>query len=411
MVAIRLSVLGLASMIILQGCGSRPSNIASTQIVMVTSTLVAMPTKTDIPSTSTLVPVAQPVEPTPDPFAFLFEDFDMKNSMTGWGTSWINNASGDPSHRLLHTADNGTIWLDVTRPEDRPAGFDQYFALDGDHAWVVNASQTSDASSYFPNIWRTTNGGLTWEQLESPVSYAFQPVGAYSISFIDQQNGRLEVTKDVAAGTASYDVFETSDSGKHWKQLLDEGSSTIYYGGEYLSHLALPSELENEKNSGCISYRELTAFFSNSQGVLQIFCDDYLLIYHSQDGGKSWGDPFVQKPSLPYQSLVDFIDANTGWYRSLLGISSGTSKQVALYITHDGGKTWVEINPRIDIANLDSSQIPDNNPVELLDDIHFFDSEMGVATSDFWNTYSLLLKTTDGGLTWSSWVPHWQPVK
>jgi len=408
---IRSITLTLVLMLMIQGCGTQaPAAETSPVVPPEAPTLKAMPTDTETPPTATStwtpVPIDDYIDPTPDPFAFLFDKFEMKTEMVGWGTIFIQDASGDTLNKLVHTLDGGITWLDITPPSDDPyRGLDDTDFLDADHAWVVQPFESEAISDFHPIVWRTSNGGADWEMLPTPVTLPSRPIARYSVHFEDEDHGYLIVPNNVAAGTTSYSVFATSDGGAHWQQQPDE-TVNLMSETDLLSTLPQPEGVDT--SGGCWDYQELRTVISDREQILQFSCDEHLLIYHSHDGGKTWDKPYVRGP-LFVAKLTDFVDVATGWFKGSEDSPSNT-KGNGLYITHDGGKTWSEITPVINIENLDPAQYPNGNPMELIDDFNFLDARTGLARSDYWYDYSLMLKTTDGGLTWSSWVPHWQPA-
>ena len=112
---------------------------------------------------------------------------------------------------------------------------------------------------------------------------------------------------------------------------------------------------------------------------------------------------------------MDFVDTNNGWHFSSQDHPTNITGR-GLYVTHDGGQTWSEITPSIDIGEFEY-WLPYEDKMEGFGDFDFINPDVGLATFNF--AYldaveidiSLLLKTTDGGFTWTSWVPHWQPAQ
>ncbi len=97
-------------------------------------------------------------------------------------------------------------------------------------------------------------------------------------------------------------------------------------------------------------------------------------IYVTHDGGTTW------KSTMPLPAAfgtIDFVDMQHGW------VTDG----MVLYSTSDGGQHWTKLSPG---ANF-----------EQVTDLSFVSSTTGWAIGGQSNTSSFLLKTTDGGKTWT----------
>jgi hypothetical protein len=117
--------------------------------------------------------------------------------MQGRNNGWAIGGQGDLGGHVLHTADGGRTWRDVTPPEPE-AGAGQSrkiahgFFLDALHGWVVFSYE---AFFELPNpmiIWTTADGGETW----TPASPARGLSGAEFFApslfyFADENNGWL----------------------------------------------------------------------------------------------------------------------------------------------------------------------------------------------------------------------------
>ena len=92
--------------------------------------------------------------------------------------------------------------------------------------------------------------------------------------------------------------------------------------------------------------------------------DDEIIVLHTKDGGNNWNQQFEKTYSDSAGSMgsigIDFTDSNTGWFlTSDLGTWNGE-----LYGTTDGGSNWQVIN-----------QIKCNRPTPT--SIHFISSSVG----------------------------------
>jgi photosystem II stability/assembly factor-like uncharacterized protein len=124
-------------------------------------------------------------------------------------------------------------------------------------------------------------------------------------------------------------------------------------------------------------------FFTLTDGILPVSAEtensSHFNAYVTQDAGATW-----QKttPLMIRATVVDFIDMKHGW------VSDGTQ----LYATDDGGLHWTSLSAHLSwhgISQLD-----------------FVTSESGWAIGSVQTNDLSLLKTSDGGRTWTviPWV-------
>lgn len=400
--------------LVLGSCNSQVANFptatfTATAMEPVTPTFPPAQTSTSTPPSTqvpTLISTELP-EPTPDPAAFLLDSFQMMSETVGWGTATLPDSQGEIwTHRILYTSDGGLNWQDVTPQyiEVYSSPFLDFSFLDGDHAWVATVTPSAaDASQYILSIWRTYDGGQTWELKQANLPHSLYPQ-TMSVAFEDDEHGSAWFAIDVAAGTTWIKPFQTSDGGVHWQELPLE-TVTGYdvrppegfpqgFGGADFNYMA------------CWNYRQSQTFFSTQEGIFQVSCNSELFIYHTYDGGQTWDTP-AHYPGYLHFTLVDFVDMNNGWYVANVD-SPANTKGAAFYVTHDGGRTSEEIIPVID--GIETCYV--NSEAEVLTDSDFMDPKVGwsiVGCEDY--EYSMMLKTTDGGFTWAAWVPHLQPAK
>ena len=114
------------------------------------------------------------------------------------------------------------------------------------------------------------------------------------------------------------------------------------------------------------------------------------ILYTTKDGGQTW----QSRAPLQFQGIVDFTDAYNGWNWQW---KASTMKE--LYHTSDGGKTWTGIEP-------------DQNLKHFLDqgldvtELDFIDDKIGWALLISNDGQLVLLRTTDGGDSWSIVYPR-----
>lgn len=410
------------------------------------ATATAMQTEavtTSIPPTQMRTAYPPPA-PTQDPSTFLFDSLQMISESIGWATAELSDSLGENwSTRILRTTDGGLNWLDVSPASDLQRT--EKFFLDGENAWAItHANQTDPAESLEVLVWQAHNGGSTWTR--GTLSVRRGMISEVRVFFLDAQHGWLINTYDVAMGTTAVTLYKTEDGGTNWAEILSTALDDLPRPGAmslacYKEHLWFRDTSTGWVMGGCWSDPDILfavthdggltwqtqelpqpgdpltgpscspyppTFFSSQEGVLQIVCPTTsLLIYHTHDGAQTWDRP-VHRTRLLTTTPVDFVDANNGWYLATED-SPTNDTGVGLYVTHDGGKTWDQITPIIDVGDIYGAP-PNGNDLELIRHFDFIDTKTGWAVrtvSDMYD-YSLILKTTDGGYTWTHWVPHWQ---
>ncbi len=325
---------------------------------------------------------------------------------TGWALS---------EHAILRTTDGGLQWKNVTPPNTLLTRESIAEFLTTSLTWVA----TPQASGTTTQVIRTSNGGQSWQQS------TIQATNLKQITFIDSQHGWILAGWEATGGPAeAVSVFRTSDGGKTWMNVSDAlPASTdtpppghLPFGGQksgihflnastgwvtgtvvandlawlYVSHdggstwyqqsLSLPPGVPPAQLS-LIS----PTFFSATDGILPVIFSDSVTgkgiatdVYVTHDGGAMW------KSTTPLAAVfgtVDFVDQQHGW----------ATDGMVLYITSDGGQYWVKLSPGADFKQITS--------------LSFVSSSTGWAIGRQSNTSTFLLKTTDGGKTWTP-VPY-----
>ena len=234
---------------------------------------------------------------------------------------------------VLRTTDGGKHWQEVTPPGKPDMSLSFLYLLDEKVAWCNCYRQVTSAQWDWLGFLRTIDGGRTWQQVTMP------PDGAdIMVTFLDQNHG--------------------------W------GSSTplSLHGGP-----GLPSEVKAK-------------------------------FHFTKDGGKTWGNNQNTPDSyfngdLPVVkvSSLQFLDDKTGWMTGLVARDNDWQHLLAaLYITHDGGRTWI---PR-------SLPAPPGRPagekLTALSLLTAFNQREGYLLASFADGKKQLsiYKTQDGGNTW-----------
>ncbi len=241
----------------------------------------------------------------------------MFDESDGWGIT---------ETQVLRTNDGGETWLALTPPGLKTKGsiVTESF-LDLEHVWLLSSDMNDFPRS--GTLYRTLNGGISWEALETPFSGG-------SMTFLDEEHGWIMADLGAGAGSNAVAIFQTVDGGNTWNQQFTndptrEGAAeSLPLGG--LKYDLVPLDMKS-------------AFIG---GV--IYAPGRVYLYRTVDKGKSWQ---VATPDLPSAALdseisvqrLQFFDEQYGFL--VLRFGSDEIK-LAVYSSKDGGKSW-DLTPDI----------------------------------------------------------------
>jgi photosystem II stability/assembly factor-like uncharacterized protein len=410
----------------------KTAEVASSPTPRPSSRLSPTPSKLDAQS-PTLSP-AQPKEPL-QPLERVSGEIEhyehirgitMKNLLVGWAVS---------DKHLFRSEDGGSTWLDVSPPEIGPGGQTEGITanfLDHDHAYVVYDEYFLDKYPWKTvEIWRTTDGGDTWQTSEPLDITGMDKSVVTSLTFTDTSYGWLLVEGGYVEHpyqSIRYYLFRTSDGGRTWTRIHDfwpgedvaleswewpemaffnseiglasfdsyvegdgiENSPVLFWtnnGGENWAQIDLVAPKWDPlysdvlpENVHCLTRHPQIFSQSNAVVVGECFVLDSdktaIMLYRTEDGGDTWTSiPLPAKGDAAWS--IEFINEYHGW---LFGPST--------YLTRDGGRSW-------DIVNRLGWR---------WGNFTFINEDIGWAMAfggDFWTQpKDPFVQTLDGGKTW-----------
>lgn len=262
---------------------------------------------------------------------------------------------------LLRTADGGATW---------------HTALSGAGRLGLAASLSSDAiwvTSQAPGsltVFRTSDGGRTWNQGQVPISGHLVPI---HMQFVNSSHGWLLVSTGSAAGSEGVVLWSTVDGGASWQMRAQAGQAGATGSIPF----------------GC--QKTGFTFVTSNDGWLVGECyGGPAFLYATHDSGSSWTQQSLPDPSSKPGAILtgdvqvaqpDFFGASTGVM--IVGPVSGPGAAMSMvfYRTSDGGRSW-------DVGGL----APNGSTLAA------------VATPSDWVAVSqgAVYKTQDAGVTWSA---------
>lgn len=231
--------------------------------------------------------------------------------------------------KIFRTTDDCETWTEVYTPSWDLAvnKFNFFDELNGIAlCWSVQ---------YQSSILVTSDGGLTWSEIEDPIDWQNMNVTCYY-----DQNVLL------AAGSNGF-IYKSTDAGFSWNELSERELGSEIFEVQFVN-----------ENVGFLTCYALGG------GVLVID------LHKTTDGGQTWNS--FQNPGV-YPSAFYFMSENLGY------LADGSE-----FFIYNNGE-WEMFNTGFDFA---------------ANDIKFYNDLTGIIAGE-----GRVIKTTDGGSTWSDITP------
>ncbi len=341
--------------------------------------------------------------------------------MTSPNNGWAIAGEYFSEKHVLRTEDGGRTWIDVSPPialseDGYPSSVSPYFA-DAENAWTFYFGRG------MPELWRTSDGGTTWELAwdRHGTVFAAGDSSRPRVQMLDSTQGWLLIDSFLGAGSSASDLFRTNDGGRKWELIMEstrpvqKGWLPGSIGGMHFSDarngwavqasgpvsgvtvlwtadgganwtsqdLPLPPELETDQTCRGIE----ATLFSSEAGMLMVSCswEPQSLLYFTSDRGQTWSSNSLPQGHGRFRIQIQ----NPGLVRILrLPHEYEDQPQLGtLYESRDRGRTWIELAQ-----------------VEGVDDFFFLDNQTGWLYGST-EEGSRLMKTTDGGRTFEEFTP------
>ena len=267
-------------------------------------------------------------------------------------TCWVVGETAGGYGTILRTEDGGATWTRQGSPATIPdAGLAKISAVDRDTAWVVGTPGA---------ILFTEDGGRTWAQKQTA---DIPPVLLQGVYALDAEN--VWVTGDIEGGYGT--IFRTSDGGASWQRkgspadvpdaaLLDvhaSDSDTAWIASRGSTAPPGVSVLHTDDNGASWIDQDLGTGMLDTNSLTTIG-DNIVWVATDADGiyRTDNAKDFVRQDAAHgkysyYLVCIQALDENTAWAAGPAG--GGPASSGIVEHTTDGGKTWVN-QLEIDIA-------------------------------------------------------------
>ncbi|MDD4970758.1 MAG: YCF48-related protein [Paludibacter sp.] len=263
------------------------------------------------------------------------------DSVNGWavGKNGITNAP-----LILHTADAGANWVEQTSSIVGSGTLYGVSFIDANTGWAVGIDSLTALI-----VLVTVDGGANWTR---QTVIGSTPSRLFSVDFVDSNNGCA--VGDDNGDSAVNRIITTTDGGTNWVEQTPPVVTGLLNGVKFID--------------------SMNGWAVGTDGSTNI------VILHTTDGGANW-TPQTSPVVSGELKGVDFVDANHGW---AVGTSAGN---VIILTTADGGANWTT----------QTSPVTDN----ILYAVDFIDINNGWAIGSDASTNNILIKTVNGGVTWT----------
>ncbi|MBK7867542.1 MAG: hypothetical protein IPJ75_11495 [Ignavibacteriales bacterium] len=325
------------------------------------------------------------------------------DKMNGWVIRFYDSETGYASE-LLKTSNGGATWEISTLNSQHGVGKFKFF---NKNIGIVLPQSTT----HIPSVFRTINGGKSFEQITKGVDYNFT-----ALHFIDEKTGfaggREAIIKTTDGGvswekckeakgveinfikfydskkgivlgnneTTGISVFHTDDGGKSWIRVSSVDDLLQFTKNEDIPPIAIKVVLKSD-------YSPIKSVFPKENLCFSILGDGSVL-RSENDSGKYFEDVSTFGFDT-YLSDIVFLNEKTGWVSGSTFLNDSTPIQINYFIkkTTDAGETWTEYSSSQKISNFQH--------------LSFVDSLYGWCYSDLNDSLRCVWNTTDGGKTWS----------
>jgi photosystem II stability/assembly factor-like uncharacterized protein len=254
---------------------------------------------------------------------YIFQKIQFLNTNTGYACGGNN--------KLLKTTDSGENWNIFTPAAIYP---NDMYVLNEDTIWLASMSNPTGG------VFRTTNGGISWQQQIN--------LGSMNPNHIYFYNGRLGFI-----GRDNFYLRRTSDGGVNWSLISGTGGFLDMYFVDSLTGWKTSMQkttnggitwVNQELPSGGIILTNFISSFSNinkdtiwGNGGFVLFPNNQVrsILNRTTNGGDNWlfQIPDTSKINNIVYNYINFVNKDYGWaYGGSTGIHTTTGGDTVFYV-------------------------------------------------------------------------------
>jgi photosystem II stability/assembly factor-like uncharacterized protein len=187
--------------------------------------------------------------------------------------------------------------LVTSQTADSPTGMNGFWFRRGSEVW------TAPSGSEPPHVFRSTDGGLSWQARNIPIDKLTPATGPWNTRLLVLPGDGIIASTFCDCGTVNRPFsFVSFDGGATWRLLTLPGEGWL-----------------------SVAYQDDFRWFTIAAGAL----------YRTSDGGQTWTKASAQLPDWRFQPHA--IDAMHAWAQ--IGVTSG----YGLATTSDAGLHWTRV--------------------------------------------------------------------
>lgn len=234
-------------------------------------------------------------------------------------------------------------------------------------AYDPNNSQTIYAGGAQGGLWKSSNGGVTWNWL----SASWTELGVNCIRIDPNNSETIYVGRGDYHGyiAGSYGIMKSTDGGNTWNEIFTSS----------VGQIGVASILIDPTNSQTILA---------GTGDVNTFGD----LYRSTDGGQTWHGTSLSDTDFLWPTLAASVP-NSGavrFYAVAGGVATSTNAASRIFSSDDHGQTWQQLaSPIYPDGNLHYAYCVATSPTNS-NNVYVLDSEN-----------QTFLTSTDQGATWT----------